>query len=70
MTPARRRRRHPVARLLLRAAGLLVVFAVGIAVGQTLDDSSAPSGTQTSIRTLAPGTLSSETVTVTVSTTR
>jgi hypothetical protein len=70
MTPARRRRRRPVARLLLRAAGLLVVFAVGIAVGQTLDDSSAPSGTQTSIRTLAPGTLSSETVTVTVSTTR
>jgi hypothetical protein len=55
--------------LLLRAAGLLVVFAVGIAVGQTLDDSSAPSGTQTSVRTLAPATLSSETVTVTVSTT-
>jgi hypothetical protein len=69
MTPARRRRRRPVARLLLRAAGLLVVFAVGIAVGQTLDDSSAPSGTQTSVRTLAPATLSSETVTVTVSTT-
>jgi hypothetical protein len=46
------------------------VFAFGIALGQTLDDSSAPSGTQTSVRTLAPVTLSAETVTVTVATTR
>ncbi len=69
MSRARRRRRRPVARWLLRAAGLLIVFAVGIAFGQTLDDSSAPSGTQTSVRTLAPVTLSAETVTVTVSTT-
>jgi len=69
MSRARRRRRRPVARWLLRAAGLLIVFAVGIALGQTLDDSSAPSGTQTSVRTLAPVTLSAETVTVTVSTT-
>jgi hypothetical protein len=69
MTPPRRRRRRPVGRWLLRAAGLLIVFAIGIAVGQTLDDSSAPSGTQTSVRTLAPVTLSAETVTVTVTTT-
>ena len=69
MTPARRRRRRPVSRWLLRAAGLLVVFAIGIAVGQTLDDSSPPSGTQTSVRTLAPETLTAETVTVTVATT-
>ena len=69
MSTRRRRRRRPAARWLLRAAGLLIVFAVGIALGQTLDDSSAPSGTQTSVRTLAPVTLSAETVTVTVTTT-
>jgi len=69
MTPPRRRRRRPVGRWLLRAAGLLIFFAIGIAFGQTLDDSSAPSGTQTSVRTLAPVTLSAETVTVTVTTT-
>lgn len=69
MTPQRRRRKRPVGRWLLRAAGLLIVFAIGIAFGQTLDDSSAPSGTQTSVRTLAPVTLSAETVTVTVTTT-
>jgi hypothetical protein len=48
---------------------LLIVLAFGIALGQTLDDSSAPSGTQTSVRTLEPVTLSAETVTVTVTTT-
>jgi hypothetical protein len=46
----------------------VIVFAVGIAIGQTLDDSSAPSGTQTSVRTLAPVTLNAATVTVTVTT--
>ncbi len=53
----------------LRAAALLLVFAAGIALGQALDDSSAPAGTRTSVRTLVPGTLSPETVTVTVTTT-
>ncbi len=47
---------------------LLAVFAVGLALGQALDDSSPPSGTRTSVRTLAPLTLSGETVTVTVTT--
>jgi hypothetical protein len=65
---ARPRRRRQRTVWLLRAAGLLIVFIVGIAFGQTLDDSSAPSGTQTSVRTLAPVTLSAETVTVTVTT--
>jgi hypothetical protein len=64
--PGRGRRR--AARWALRAAGLLIVFAVGVALGQTFDDSSAPTGTNTSIRTLAPVTLSAETVTVTVTT--
>ena len=60
------RRRRPYGVWALRAAGLLIVFAVGIALGQALDDSSPPSGTDTSIRTLVPATLSLETVTVTV----
>jgi hypothetical protein len=64
--PRRRRRRFGV--WALRAAGLLIVLAVGIALGQALDDSSSPSGTNTSIRTLVPATLSPDTVTVTVTT--
>jgi hypothetical protein len=52
----------------LRLAGLLVVFAIGVALGQALDDASPPAETHTSVRTLAPGTLSAETVTVTVTT--
>jgi hypothetical protein len=52
----------------VRAALLLIVFGIGVALGQTLDDSSAPTGSQTSVRTLAPVTLSAETVTVTVTT--
>jgi hypothetical protein len=47
---------------------VLIIFGVGLALGQALDDSSPPAGTQTSIRTLVPGSLSSETVTVTVAT--
>lgn len=61
----RRRRLGPWA---LRSAVLLVVFAAGLALGQALDDSSPPAGTRTSVRTLVPGTLSPETITVTVTT--
>ena len=64
----RRRRRRRWTAWGLRALGLLVVFAVGLALGQALDDSSAPEGTQTSVRTITPATLSPETVTVTVTT--
>ena len=53
---------------MLRVAALLVVFAVGVAIGQAMDDASPPAGTNTSIRTLEPATLSAETVTVTVTT--
>ena len=68
-TRSRPRRHRPgVGRWALRVAGLLIVFAVGVALGQSLDDSSPPSGTRTSVRTLAPVTLSAETVTVTVTT--
>jgi hypothetical protein len=47
---------------------VLVVFGAGVALGQALDDSSPPEGTRTSVRTLVPGTLSAETVTITVET--
>jgi hypothetical protein len=63
-----RRRRSLYGVWALRAAGLLIVLAVGMALGQALDDSSPQSGTNTSIRTLVPATLSPETVTVTVPT--
>ena len=60
------RRRRGRGSWVLRAAAVLIVFAVGLALGQALDDSSPPTGTQTSIRTLEPGSLTPETVTVTV----
>jgi len=48
---------------------VLIVFAAGVALGQALDDSDPPAGTNTSVRTLVPATLSPETVTITVATT-
>jgi len=58
-----------VRRRLLLAVGLLVVFAVGIAVGEAAHDNPKPGGTQTLVRTLRPLPLAPaalETVTVTV----
>ena len=55
-------------RVLLIAAGLVIAFAVGIAVGQSLDDGSQTGGTQTVVRTLQPLPLAPaarETVTIT-----
>lgn len=49
---AARRRRWPRRLLALLAAALLL--AVGIAVGQALNDSPEPGATQTSVRTLEP----------------
>ncbi len=57
-------------RRVLIGVALVAAFAVGIAVGQSLDDSQAPAGTQTLVRTLKPLPLppaAGETVTVTVS---
>ena len=54
----------------LVAAGLVVAFVVGVAVGESLDDGTKPGGTQTLVRTLKPLPLAPavrETVTVTVS---
>ena len=56
-------------RRVLLAAGLLLVFAVGIAVGEAAHDNPKPGGTQTLVRTLSPLPLAPaalETVTVTV----
>jgi hypothetical protein len=69
MRPQRQADRRKLGPWALRAAALVIVFAVGLAVGQALDDSSPPAGTRTSVRTLEPGTLIPETVTVTVTAT-
>jgi hypothetical protein len=56
-------------RAVLVAAGIVVAFVVGIAVGGALHDNAQPSGTQTLVRTLEPLPLAPaarETVTVTV----
>lgn len=56
-------------RRLLLAVGLLLVFAIGIAVGEAAHDNPKPGGTQTLVRTLKPLPLAPaalETVTVTV----
>ncbi len=57
-------------RVLIAVGLLVVVFVVGVAVGESLDDGSQPAGTQTLVRTLQPLPLAPaarETVTVTVS---
>jgi hypothetical protein len=68
MRPRPRRGRRRWGTWALRVAALLALFAVGIAIGQAMDDATPPAGTNTSIRTLEPATLSAETVTVTVTT--
>jgi hypothetical protein len=46
--------------------GAVVVFAIGVALGQALEENRGGGETQTSIRTLEPETLPAQTVTVTV----
>jgi hypothetical protein len=58
-----------VSRKLVLAVALVVVFVVGIALGEALHDSDGGGGTQTLVRTLNPLPLAPaarETVTVTV----
>jgi len=58
-----------VIRVVLVAVGAVIVFAVGVALGEALHDSPSTGGTQTLIRTLQPLPLAPaarETVTVTV----
>ena len=53
-------------RLLAAVVGAVVVFVVGVAVGESLHDNPKPGGTQTLVRTLQPLPLAPATVTVTV----
>ena len=68
MRPRARRGRRRLGTWVLRLAGLLALFAIGVALGHAQDDASPPAETQTSVRTLTPETLSAETITVTVTT--
>ncbi len=57
-------------KLVAAGAAAVVVFAIGIAVGESLHDNPRPGGTQTLVRTLKPLPLAPaarDTVTVTVS---
>ena len=72
-TPAsarrRRKRRTGVLGWLLRLAAVVLVFGVGVAVGQALEDRPEPSKPVTSFRTIQPWTQTNrvtETRTVTV----
>ncbi len=51
---ARRTGREKLVRLLLVVVGLIVVFLVGMAFAETLDDRPKPGGTETIVRTLTP----------------
>jgi hypothetical protein len=51
---ARRTGRAKLVRLLLAVLGLLVVFLLGMAFAETLDDRPKPGGTETIVRTLTP----------------
>jgi hypothetical protein len=58
-----------VKRVALLVAGAVLVFAVGVAVGEALHDNPKPGGTQSLVRTLQPLPLAPaarQTVTVTV----
>lgn len=61
-----RQRRRPPLVWGLAIAGAVVVFALGVGLGQALEENRDGGETQTSIRTLAPETLPAQTVTVTV----
>ena len=63
---ARRRRRGIRWRWVGGVALLVVVFAVGVALGEALHDNPKPGGEKTTQRTLRPLPLAPQTVTVTV----
>jgi hypothetical protein len=50
----RRRRRRRWPRLVLPALLVLLVFAIGVALGEALHDNPKPGGAQTLVRTLKP----------------
>ena len=54
--PRRRRRRRPVLRWALWLAGLLLVFGLGVAVGQAIEDRPRPGKPVTNVTTIRPWT--------------
>jgi hypothetical protein len=50
----RRPKRRSARKTIVVVAGLVVAFAVGIALGQALHDNPQPGGVQTTVRTLPP----------------
>ena len=66
---SRRRRRPRIARRLLLAASGIVLFGVGVALGEALHDTPTPGGTRTFVRTLhplrIPPVVETQTVTIT-----
>jgi hypothetical protein len=54
VTGRSRARRRPARYKILLGLVLVVVFAVGVALGQALHDNPRPGGVQTSFRTLPP----------------
>jgi hypothetical protein len=62
----RQRRRPSLVRWGAPIAAAIVLFALGVALGQALEENRRGGETSTSIRTLEPETLPAQTVTVTV----
>jgi hypothetical protein len=62
----RQRRRPPLIRWGVPIVAAIVLFALGVALGQALEENRSGGETRTSIRTLKPETLPAQTVTVTV----
>jgi ferric-dicitrate binding protein FerR (iron transport regulator) len=65
----RPRRRRPLLRALLVTAAFAIVFALGIALGQTIATDPAPKGATTQTRTIVPVAATKEIVTVTTTAT-
>ncbi len=63
LTTRRSTRRNPWPRRLLVAAFVLVIFVLGIAIGQALNDGPPPLSTETYVRTLTTLTDQSGTTT-------
>ena len=70
LAPVRRPRRRTRARIVVPIVACVVLFSVGVALGEALHDNPQPGGTQTLVRTLRPAPLAPaarSTVTITTS---